>query len=216
MESMREMQLEKYVKQLASDASIPGGGSASAVVATLAASLAGMISKVTADKAKTDEERELIQKFIPRAKNLRTMLLDCVNEDAKAFEELMHAYHLPKNSEGRTEKLQRALKNAAAVPSKMVGMCAKVIDLHVDIAEYVYDLGLSDVGTGIVLAWGAMNGACLNVKINTNMMNDREYANQVNKQTDAILAKYQPVVETSFNKINNKMNDVAKLKFAKK
>jgi len=216
MESMRTMQLEQYVSSLASHDSIPGGGSASAVAATLAAALGSMISKVSEDKAGDAESKAAMIRYRQRAKNLRTMLLDCVNEDAKAFDDLMHIYMLPKSEEGRTERLQRALKNAAAVPSKVVTMCAKVIDLHTEIAEYVYDLGLADVGTGIVLAWGAMNGACLNVKINTNMMNDREYADKVNKQTDELVAKYQPIVADSFNRINTKMNEKAKLKFAKK
>lgn len=204
---LKDMKVKVYLNALASDAKVPGGGSASALVGSLAASLTSMTSNII--KAKTEESDPLLaldmKNLAQRAEHLRLMLEGCIEEDAKMFELLMASYNLPKDVEGRTERLQRSLKNAASVPVKIATLSCKVLDLCKDLLPQVKGLKISDVGTAAVMAQSAINGAVLAVKINTYMIKDTEYAAKVNKQVEDLAAKYKLVAEEIFEKVSDRI-----------
>lgn len=204
---LKDMKVKVYLNALASDAKVPGGGSASALVGSLAASLTSMTSSIIMAKTEaTDPVLALDMKNLAqRAEHLRLMLEGCIEEDAKMFEILMASYNLPKDVEGRTERLQRALKNAAAVPVKIVTLSCKVLDLCKDLVPQVKGLKISDVGTAAVMAEAAINGAILAVKINTYMIKDADYAAKVNKQVEELAEKYKPVAAEVFAKVNDRI-----------
>jgi len=194
MASLKEVKVNEFLDSLASDEKIPSGGSASALAGSLAASLASMVSNVVYAKVGDNPALQVDMKgFAQRAEHLRLMLEGCIDEDAKMYEILMDAYHLPKDLEGRTERLQRALKNAAAVPLKVATLSCKVIELCNEIYPQVTGLKISECGTCGVLALAAVRSAVFSVKINTYMIKDREYADHLNKQIEGLLSKYGPV-----------------------
>lgn len=200
---LKDMKVKVYLNALASDAKVPGGGSASALVGSLAASLASMVSTLVYSKVEDNPALQVDMKaYAQRAEHLRLMLEGCIEEDAKMYELLMDAYHLPKDVEGRTERLQRALKNAAAVPMKIITLSCKVIDLCNELYPQVKGLKISDCGTASVLALAAVRSALFSVKINTYMLKDREYAEHVNKQAQDLLEKYSPLAKQVFDAVD--------------
>lgn len=204
---LKDMKVKVYLNALASDAKVPGGGSASALVGSLAASLASMTSSIIMAKTETTDPVLALdmKNLAQRAEHLRLMLEGCIEEDAKMFEILMASYNLPKDVEGRTERLQRALKNAAAVPVKIVTLSCKVLDLCSDLIPQVKGLKISDVGTAAVMAEAAISGGILAVKINTYMIKDADYAAKVNKQVEELAEKYKPVAGEIFAKVNERI-----------
>ena len=152
---LKDMKVKVYLNALASVAKVPGGGSASALVGSLSASLASMVASLVYTKVEDQALQVDMKAYAQRAEHLRLMLEGCIEEDAKMYELLMDAYHLPKDVEGRTERLQRALKNAAAVPMKAITLSCKVIDLCNELYPQVKGLKISDCGTASVLALDA-------------------------------------------------------------
>lgn len=202
---LKDMKVKVFLNALASDAKVPGGGSASALVGSLAAALGSMVSSFVAENVEDPALKVDMKSYVQRAENLRLMLESCIDEDAKNFELLQDAYNLPKDIEGRTERLQRALKNAAAVPVKIVTLSCKVIDLCDELYPQVKGLKIYNVGTASMLAWTAVMGGVLSVKINTYMLKDREYAAKVNKQVEDLEAKYRPIAKQIYESVNNRI-----------
>ncbi|MCQ2552314.1 MAG: cyclodeaminase/cyclohydrolase family protein [Clostridia bacterium] len=204
---LKDMKVKVYLNALASDDKVPGGGSAAALAGSLAASLTSMVSNIVYDKLTDDPALKVDMKaYAQRAEHLRLMLEGCIEEDAKMFDLLMDAFNLPKDVEGRTERLQRALKNAAAVPMKIITLSCKVIELCNELYPQVKGLKISDCGTSAMLALAAINGGVLSVKINTYMIKDKEYAKSVNKQADDLKAKYGPMGIEIFNAVNQRIS----------
>lgn len=188
--SLTDQSLSDFSKALADKVSVPGGGGASAAVAALAAALGSMVGNFTVGKEKYKDVEEDIIALMKDAEQLRLELLSCVNEDAIGFEPLSKAYALPKDAPNRDEILEKCLHDAAAVPMKIVELSCKVIDLQDEFAKKGSSLMISDAGTGVVFAWAAMYGAVLNVRVNTKLMKDREYAESLNARADELMNSY--------------------------
>ena len=206
MASLKEVKVNEFLDSLSSTGKIPGGGSTAALAGTLSASLASMVSTIVYQNVEDNPALQVDMKnYTQRAEHLRLMLAGCIDEDARMYELLMDAYHLPKDIEGRTERLQRALRNAAAVPMKVATLSCKVIDLCNEVYPQVLGLKISEVGTAAMMAFAAVQGATLAVKINTYMIKDRDYAEKVNKQVDDLEAKYLPLAKDVYKAVTDRV-----------
>ena len=187
---MNDMSVRAFADELAAKTSVPGGGGASALVGALAAALGSMVGNFTLGKKKyADVEPDIIA-LMEKAKELQDGLLDCIDKDAEGFEPLSRAYGIPKDAPGRDETLEKCLHDAAAVPMEIAELSAKVIELQEEFAAKGSKLMVSDAGCGAVFAWAALYGAALNVRVNTKLMKDREYAEALNAKIDALMDEY--------------------------
>lgn len=193
--------ITEFTERLASSAPTPGGGGASALAGALGAALGGMVGALTVGKPKYAEVEDEMRALTERAQSLRDRLLECVEADAKAFEPLARAYRLPKDAAGRDEVMEECLRGAAEIPLKIFDLCCEGIELQKEFAKKGSALAISDAATGVVLCWGAMYGAAVNVKVNTKAMKDRAYAEKINAHVDAGMAKYWPVAEKVYEDV---------------
>ena len=179
----------QFLTELSSNAPVPGGGGASAAVGAFAAALGMMVTNLTIGKKKyADYEEDLIA-CRSRLEGLRDKLVDLVDGDAVAFEPLSKAYSIPKDDPQRDEIMENALYEASVVPMSImetVLTAAKELEILV---EKGCKLAVSDVGVGILFAQAAIEGASLNVYINTKSMKDRPRADALNAKADAIIAE---------------------------
>ena len=171
------------------------------MVAALGAALGSMVGALTVGKPKyADVEPEMLS-FIERAEALRLKLLACVDEDASAFAPLANAYAIPKDDPKRSEVMEQCLRDAAAVPFSILKLCCEGIDLHREFAAKGSRLAISDAATGVVFCWSAMYGAAVNVKVNTKLMQDTEYAESVNREVDRLMEQYWPIAERVYEDV---------------
>ena len=185
---MNDLSVRAFTDELAAKVSVPGGGGASALVGALASALGSMVGNFTLGKKKyADVEPEIIR-LMDKAAELQNKLLACIDKDAEGFEPLSRAYGLPKDAPGRDEILEKSLRDAAAVPFEIAELAAEVIAVQEEFAKKGSKLMVSDAGCGAAFARAALEGAVLNVRVNTKLMKDREYAADLDARVDELLA----------------------------
>lgn len=198
---LKKLSLPEFCQRLGSNAPTPGGGGASAAAAALAASLGAMVGNLTVGKKKyADVEYEMIE-LTEKAGVLSRKLLFMIDEDAAAFEPLSRAYSLPKDAPDRGDIMEACLRRAAEAPLQILRLCCEVIELQEQFAAKGSALAVSDAATGAVLAWGAMYGAAVNVKVNTKLMQRRDYAEEVNREVDSLMEEYWKRAEKVYEDI---------------
>ena len=204
--SMNDMSVREFGTILAAKTSVPGGGGASALVAAMGVALGSMVGNFTLGKKKyADVEPEII-KLMDEAEKLRGALLDCIDEDAAAFEPRSKAYGIPQEEPGRDEPLEKCLRDAAAAPMKILELSCRCVELHKEFAEKGSAMMVSDAGTGVTFCQAAMRGAAINVKVNTKLMKDRAHAEEMNKHVDELMAKYIPLADEVFESVYGRFN----------
>ncbi len=186
--------VKDFVEVLASDEPAPGGGGASALVAAIGTALGNMVGSLTEGKLKYYEVEDEIEEMIDKAEQLEQDFLDLMDEDEKAFLPLMEAYKLPHKTElekaKRTAVLIAAKSQACQPPLKIMRKCCEAIDLCGRFAEIGNKNAVSDAGVGVLFCKAALQGASLNVYINTRSLEDEEYARTLNEETDRMIAEY--------------------------
>lgn len=201
--SMNDLSVKSFAQELAAKVSVPGGGGASALVGALAAALGSMVGNFTLGKKKyADVEPDIIV-LMEKAENLRNELLACIDKDAEGFEPLSRAYGLPKDAPGRDETLEKCLHDAAAVPMEIAELSCKVIELSEEFAAKGSKLMISDAGCSAVFAWSALYGAALNVRVNTKLMKDTEYAAGLDKRIDSLMEEYWKRADKVYEDVYN-------------
>ena len=199
--------LTEFTAASASKDPVPGGGGVSALVGALAASLAEMVTNLTTGKKRYAEYEDEIREIMAAADELRQDLLGCINEDAEAFEPLSKAYSMDKNSEGYAERMEECLRRAAEPPMKILKSCTKVIRMDERLAVIGSKIAVSDAATSAMLAHGALYGAFINIKVNTRLMKDRAYADELDRVAQALLDEYSARALDCFNEIKERLSN---------
>lgn len=187
---MKEMNLDNFLEQLASNAPVPGGGGASALVGALGIALGNMVGSLTVGKKRYADVEEEIIALNEKADALRKELLELVEKDAEVFEPLSKAYGIPKDDPTRDTVMAKVLKEAAEVPLAIMRKCCEALELISVYGEKGSRLAVSDAGCGASMCRAALESAALNVYINTKSMKDRELAEKMNREVSEMLEKY--------------------------
>lgn len=200
---------DEFIEVLASKAPVPGGGGASALVGAVGTALGNMVGSLTVGKKKyADVEAEIIE-LQKRSTSLQNHLLLLMERDAVVFEPLSKAYSLPKNTEEekayKAEVMEAALKEACSVPMEIMEKCCEAIDIIDEFAKKGSVMAISDAGVGATFLRSALEGASLNVYINTKSMADREYAESLNKKADEMLDVYGKKADLIFKSVLNRL-----------
>ena len=190
---MTDKSCKEFLDLLASNAPVPGGGGASAIVGALGMALGSMVGNLTLGKKKYADVQEDIKELLIKADSLQKELMSLVEKDAEVFEPLSKAYGLPKDTEeeklNRDKVMEDALKLACSVPLQIMETSLKAIALHEEFAAKGTRIAISDVGVGVLFCKSAMLGGSLNVFINTKLMKDRAYAGEINRKTVQMLTE---------------------------
>lgn len=205
--SFLNQEIQSFTDVLASKASVPGGGGASALVGAVGTALGSMVGALTVGKKKyADVEADIIE-LMKKADAVRAELLKQIDEDARVFEPLSKAYGLPKDTEEqKAEKdriMEECLHEACSVPMQIMVKCCEAIELQKDFAAKGSSLAISDAGVAFCKA--ALQGASLNVFINTKSMKDRDYAEMLNRQALAMLDTYVPMADEIYEGVYSRL-----------
>lgn len=183
----------EFITELSSKSPVPGGGGASAYVGALGMSLGSMVGNLTLGKKKYADVEEDIKELLVKSEDVIENFKRLVAKDAEVFYPISQAYGLPKETEeekkAKDEALQQALVAATMVPLEIARYCLKAIDLHEDYAKKGTRIAISDVGVGVIFCRAALQGAKLNVLINTKIMKDEELKSRIEKELKEIEEK---------------------------
>ena len=178
-----DLPVQGFLDETASESPAPGGGSVAAAVGALGAALGTMVANLSAHKRGWDERWEEFSNWAQRGKNLHVQLADLVDEDTSAFDEVLAAYRLPRETEdekaARASAVEDAIKGAIQVPYRVMELALESMDITQAMAETGISSSLSDAGVGALCARTAVLGAFLNVRINAKGLTDRAWADDV-------------------------------------
>lgn len=204
-----EHSCREFIDVLASSAPIPGGGGASALVGAIGVALGNMVGSLTVGKKCYVDVEEDIIRCKKEADEITKRLLELVAKDAEVFEPLSKAYSLPKSTPEELAKKEEVmavvLKDACEVPLEIMKTCARGLDLMEEFAEKGSRIALSDAGVGATLLKSALQGASLNIYINTKSMKDRVLAQRLNDETDSLRKTYEKKADEIFENVCNEI-----------
>ncbi len=181
-----------FCEETASESPAPGGGSVSAYMGALAASLGTMVANLTGGKAAYDDEWEKFSDVAVHGQRLKDDLLHLVDEDTNAFNKIMDAFGMPKKSDeekaARSAAIQEATKFATEVPLQTMQKSMEAFEVCRAMVEWGNPASVTDGGVGALAARSAVMGAHLNVKINASSLKDEAFKNEILAKAAAIEA----------------------------
>src|SRR5437763_7807236 len=157
--SLVKMDLRRFCNETLSESPAPGGGSVAALMGALGVSLGGMVANLSAGKRGWEDKLQLFSDWAVKAQQLKDELLFLVDEDTAAFNKVMAAFALPKDSTeekaARSAAIQSANKHAAEIPLRVMETASKAYPLLAEMAAEGNPASISDVGVGLlaVRAW---------------------------------------------------------------
>jgi formiminotetrahydrofolate cyclodeaminase len=210
MTEIKDNRIEQFLEALASQSATPGGGSAAAIIGAMGAALVSMVCNLTIGKKKYAEVEGEMKHVLAEADTLRQQLIGMIEDDVKAFDAVMGAYGLPKETDAdkakRDSAIQAALKQATDVPMA----CARAARQVIDIAAIASDKGnlnvISDAGVGVLAGYAALRSAALNVFTNARMITDKTFAEAKLKELNQLLAGAEGVTEKAYGVVKGKVS----------
>ena len=188
-----DMTCTAFAEETASESPAPGGGSISAYMGALGAALGTMVANLSSHKAGWDERWEEFSDYAERGQAIMAELLHLVDEDTEAFNRIMAVFAMPKSTDeekaARSAALQEATLYATQVPLKTMKASLKVFEIVKAMTEIGNPNSVSDAGVGALAARSAVLGAQLNVKINAAGLKNREVADILVAEAEAIAAE---------------------------
>jgi formiminotetrahydrofolate cyclodeaminase len=189
--SFRDLALGAFIDELASSTPVPGGGSASAVAASLGAALVAMVASLSAGRPKYAEHAALHERSLEVGRRLATRFLDLADEDATAYGSFAEAMKLPKDSDADRETRQSALsvaaRGAAEVPLATVEACLELVAAAESMVGRSNVNAASDLDVAALLGEAAARGAAANVLINLPAVDDEVYVGEATARVMGLL-----------------------------
>ena len=181
--------IQEFVWETASESPAPGGGSISALAASMGCALATMVANLSSHKRGWDNRSPYFSDWAEKGQALADQLLFLVDEDTNSFNQIMQAFQLPKTSEAETRIRKEAIANATLyameIPLKVMETCLKGFEICREMAEQGMASSASDVGVGNLMLWAGLQGAHLNVKINAKALANEPKAQSLLDQAEA-------------------------------
>jgi formiminotetrahydrofolate cyclodeaminase len=210
MVQIKDTAIEPFLDQLASSAATPGGGSAAAIIGAMGAALVSMVCNLTIGKKKYADVEIEMKDVLAQTEALRKKLTAMIQDDVKAFDAVMGAYGMPKETDAekaaRDKAIQSALKLATDVPLACAYAAREVIDLAA-IASSKGNLNvISDAGVGVLAGYAALRSAALNVLTNARMITDKTFAEAKLKELNQLLAGAEDATEKAYAVVKGKVS----------
>ncbi|MEW6654105.1 MAG: cyclodeaminase/cyclohydrolase family protein [Bacteroidota bacterium] len=204
--------LQQYFDDLSSNAPTPGGGNVAALCGALSSSLGAMVCGLTIGKKKYAEvESEMIE-VKAKLDSYQKEFFALGQKDNAAFDKVMEAFKLPKETEAEKEARSKAIESAtfgaAAVPEEVMKKAKEILPFLKTIIEKGNKNSLSDAGVAAALVAAASKGAYLNVLINCSSLSNQTIAQEIKKRSDIVLdetcAESNRLLENVFTSIQPK------------
>jgi len=199
----------KLIEVSASDAPTPGGGSVSAMVASLGTAMISMVANLTVGKEQYAAVEPEVRRILDENKSLLESLENLVVADMTAFEEFMRVLKLPKDTpEAKAERqglLQQAYIKATDIPLEIAETCLDILKLADRLARIGNKGAISDVGVAAYVAEAALNAVLLSVEINLPGIKDQEYVAEVQELRAKLTEEAAGLKESALRQVRERM-----------
>jgi glutamate formiminotransferase/formiminotetrahydrofolate cyclodeaminase len=208
--SLVKMDLRQFCNETLRDSPAPGGGSVAALMGALGVSLGGMVANLSAGKRGWDDKLAFFSDWAVKAQQLKDELLFLVDEDTAAFNKVMDAFALPKDSgeekAARSTAIQLANKYAAEIPLRVMETAFKSYQILAEMAAKGNPASISDVGVGLLATRACIGGAGMNVRINLADLKDEKLKSALLEKVRKISAGSESEFKTIIQIVEGKMN----------
>ena len=208
-EKLSSLSLTDFANETSSESPAPGGGSISAYCGTLAASLTTMVANLSSHKRGWDDKWEFFSDWAKKGLDVQNELIDLVDKDTDAFNQIIESIRLPKVTEEeikkRNEAISKATKNAILVPLSIMEKAYDCMKITKEMALHTNPNSISDAGVASLCAIAAIKGGLLNVKINCKDFDDLKFIESINKKTDSIIKKSKKLEIEIMNIVEEKL-----------
>jgi len=202
---LANLSIREFLEKTASKDPVPGGGSAAALGAAVASSLSEMVANLTVgrkDYTAVEDEMKAVSK---QAADFRDKLIGYIDKDSDAYQQVMQAFKLPKNTEEekniRARAVEEGLKQATRVPLRVAEDAFKIIELAGKVVEKGNRNAVTDGAVAAMMARTAVLSALYNVKTNLNQIKDRSFVEEVTGRVKF----YETEIEKKELKIRSKV-----------
>jgi formiminotetrahydrofolate cyclodeaminase len=191
--------LAAFLDELASSSPAPGGGSVAALAGALGSALTAMVCNLTIGKKKYAAVEDEMKKILVQAEEMRALFTALIDKDTDAFNKVMEALSLPKDTEPqkalRAAAIREATKEATNVPLEVMKHCIDALALTQQVAATGNVNSVSDAGVSAFMLHTAVEAAALNVRINLNNLNDSEFVGWKTDEMDSLMNTSRMMLE---------------------
>ncbi len=205
-----DLSAREFANETSRESPAPGGGSISAYIGALGVSLGTMVANLSSHKRGWDDRWDYFSQWAEKGQKYKDELLRLVDEDTAAFNKIMDAFKLPKNTEeekqARQQAIEEATKYAISVPLKVMKTAYASMEVMKEMANTGMEASISDVGVGAMAALTAVRGAHLNVRINAKSLKDEQFKQQVLAEAKEIAEKATQLEAEIMDIVNSKLD----------
>lgn len=192
---LASLTVTEFIEETASESPAPGGGSISAAMGAMGAALATMVANLSSHKRGWDDRWEEFSDWAERGKVCHARLTWLIDEDTRAFDAIMAAFGLPKESAeekaARSAAIQAATKYAIEIPLQVMEVSLQAMEVVAAMAEFGNPNSVTDAAVGALACRSAVLGAGLNVRINASGLKDKDFAASAVSRASSLVASAQ-------------------------
>jgi formiminotetrahydrofolate cyclodeaminase len=207
---IKTQSLNQFLDEVASKSPAPGGGSVAALAGALGTALTSMVCHLTIGKKKYVDVQHEIEAVLKRSEELRASFSELVEKDTEAFDSVMRAFSLPKETEEertrRASAIEEATKKATLVPLKVMEFCMEALSLTKIVAEKGNTNSVSDAGVSALMLHAACKGAALNVRTNLGTLQDKPFIEETRAKTMMLLNKVENMTKEVLSITDSKLS----------
>ncbi len=178
--------IKGFLSETASSSPAPGGGSVAALSGALGTALSSMVCNLTIGKEKYKDVEDEIKKVLTKSEKLRKELTILIDEDTEAFNDVIKAFKMPKETDEQKKKrsnaIQEGYKTAATVPLKTAETCEQILDIANVLAKIGNQNSITDAAVSALMAKAGVESAILNVRINLGSIKDEAFVEKISKE----------------------------------
>ncbi len=197
--SLVRLSVRELVNEISLDSPAPGGGSVAALCGALSAALSSMVANLTYGKKGYEPVTEEMKTTALTAQNLKDRLLQLVDDDTQAFNQVMEALRLPRGSEEQQKErevaLERAQQEATLVPLEVLRLSRQLLELSEKVVRRGNKNSLSDAGVSALTAVAAAEAAYYNIRINLLNIKDEAFREKVEQEAKEIFSLVEKMSE---------------------
>jgi formiminotetrahydrofolate cyclodeaminase len=201
------LSVNAFLNETASKSPAPGGGSISALAASLGSALTSMVCRLTIDKKKYADVHREMEEMLKKSERLRDQFTSLIDEDTAAFNSLMAALSLPKDTaeqkDRRTSLIQEETKKATLIPLLVMERCVEAMELVEVISKKGNQNSLSDAGVAALMMNAGCEGAALNVKINLSGLHDEVFVSAAKEKLTLYSDKMNSMAAIIFERMQS-------------